>query len=505
MTRATTTARWRLLRRLIGVLALLSLPAAVASIALPGIAQARGDRLYVVMSDSMSPALRAGDAVLVRPVRSDQLRPGMVVTFRAGGTGAVTTHRITELRTVDGSRYVQTKGDANAHPDPDLTPVAGVVAGLDVRWRGVGPWVVWAQSREGRLLLLGPALILLSASQVLAHLCAPARVRSTARRPRRRPAGSRPWRPSRAAACALATFLVSTVALAGPAVVGTRAAFAAVVSVPGNTVATGTLAPPTALAAGVSGMTVNLTWTATATAAATGYEVLRGTAAGGPYALIATVAGRTTTSYADTTASGTMHYVVRSVLQGWTSVSSNEATATITGRTTTALTSCTTQTADTGGVGNGYELSPMNACTKDGVVAQDARSGSNKIISCTDAGKDRHRFFGYGLTVPALSTVNGIEVQLDAFASTGNGVGQICVQLSGDAGATWTTVTRTTPNLGTAQATYLLGGTGDLWGTTWTPAQLSSTTFRVRVIDVDDTGNKGFSLDHVGVRVTYTP
>lgn len=506
MNRPTTTSRWRLLHRLVGVLALLSLPAAVASMALPGIAQLRGDRLYVVMSGSMSPVLEAGDAVLVRPVQPDQLRPGMIITYKAGGTGAVTTHRITELRTVDGARFVQTKGDANASPDPDLTPVEGVVASLDVHWKGVGRWVVWAQSREGRLLLLGPSLVLLSASQLLAHLCAPARGGSTGRRPRtRRPAGSRPRRPSRAATCAMATFLVSTVGLAGLTAVGTRAALADVASVPGNTLTTGTLAAPTGLAATVSGTTVTLTWTATTTAAATGYEVLRGTAAGGPYTVIATVAGRTTTSYADGTASGTMYYVVRSVLQGWTSVNSGAVTATVNGKTTTALTSCTSQSADSGGNGNGYELTPVNACTKDTAVAQDVRSGSTVTLTCADPGKDRHRFFTYGLPVPPLSTVNGIEVQLVAGVNNTVGTGQICVQLSGDAGVTWTTVIKTTPTLGLAQTTYLLGGTGDLWGSTWTPSQLSDANFRVRVVNVDDTKNKTFMLDYVGVRITYTP
>ena len=502
MTRATTHPRWRLLRRIISVLALLSLPAALASVALPGIAKARGDKLYVVMSDSMSPALRAGDAVLVRPVPPDQLRPGMVITYRAGGTGAVTTHRITELRTVDGSQYVQTKGDANAQPDPDLTPVAGVVATLDVHWKGVGRWVLWAQSKEGRLLLLGPALVLLSVSQLLAHLQPQTRVRPAVERPRlRRPAGPRRWRPGQATSCVLAGTLVATTALAGPAAVGTRAAYATTVSISGNTVTTGSVAPPTGLTAAAGGTTVTLTWTATTTAAAEGYEVLRGWTAGGPYNVLATVAGRTSTSYADPTSSGTMFYVVRSVQESWTSVSSNEVSATIGGRTTTALTSCTSQAPETGGNGNGYETTPMNACTKDAVVAQDLKSGTNRIVSCTDTGKDRHRFSGYGLTVPSTATVNAIEVQLDAFTSTGNGIGRICVQLSGDGGATWTTA-KSTPNLGTAPATYLLGG--DLWGTTWTPAQLSNANFRVRVIDVDDTGNKGFSLDYVGVRIIYT-
>ena len=303
----------------------------------------------------------------------------------------------------------------------------------------------------------------------------------------------------------LGALLVGFVALSGlrnPA--ATRAAFIDMAAVGGNTITTATLAAPTNLLAAAAGNVINLTWTATTSPSATGYQVLRATSSGGPYTLIATVIGAATTSFSDSTASGTVYYVLRSIVQNWTSTNSNEATAT-TGSVTTPLTTCASQAADTGGNGNGYEITPSQACVRDTVIAQDVKSGSNRVVSCTDPGKDRHRFWNYSLPVPAnASAINGIQVQIDAYASTGNGIGLICVQLSPDGGTTWT-APKLTPNMATAPTTYLLGSSADLWGTGWTSAQLADAQFRVRVIDVDDTGNKGFSLDYVGVRVTYTP
>src|SRR5262245_27663671 len=63
-----------------------------------------------------------------------------------------------------------------------------------------------------------------------------------------------------------------------------------------------TLTPPTDLATSCTlGLQVNavLTWTATTSPRANGYEVLRSTTSGSGYASVATVAGATTSTYTD--------------------------------------------------------------------------------------------------------------------------------------------------------------------------------------------------------------
>lgn len=102
----------------------------------------------------------------------------------------------------------------------------------------------------------------------------------------------------------------------------------------GNTFATATLAPPTALiaTAGCSGKNeqITLRWAATVSAFATGYVVHRSATSGGPYSAIALVSGRTTEQYvngglAQNTA---YHYVLRSSSSAWTSAPSPQASAT---------------------------------------------------------------------------------------------------------------------------------------------------------------------------------
>lgn len=90
---------------------------------------------------------------------------------------------------------------------------------------------------------------------------------------------------------------------------------------------TETLDPPTGLSASAALLLrVNLSWTATVDARATGYRVLRGTANGGPYAQVATIGSASTTTYQDTVPlPGQYFYVLRTTFASWTSVNSNQA------------------------------------------------------------------------------------------------------------------------------------------------------------------------------------
>ena len=273
-------------------------------------------------------------------------------------------------------------------------------------------------------------------------------------------------------------------------------------------ISTDTLDPPTSLAA-TGGTTAALTWVATPDAYATGYELQRATASGGPFSVVATIAPRTIVAASDAPASsGTYFYVLRSAFQNWRSADSNQASATITfGPTTTGFMACTTTSnaADSGGDGNGYETNPARACVTDGSVATDASTGTNTSLVCTNAGKDRHRFWDYGLGVPAaVASVDGIELQVAAGQNNNAGTSLVCAQLSWDGGTSWT-ATKSVAVTSVGVATYTMGTATDTWGRTWLGSELSNASFRVRIIDVTDRTNKDFRLDGLAVRVSYTP
>ena len=157
------------------------------------------------------------------------------------------------------------------------------------------------------------------------------------------------------------------------------------------------------------------------------------------------------------------------------------------------------QAADTGGDGNGFDANAANASGDDAAVAADMNSGSSTSTSCTNSGKDRHRFYDFAFGLPAGSTLAGIEVRLDARADSTSGTPRMCVQLSSDGGVTWTAA-KSTPTLGTALNSFTLGGATDTWGRAWNATDLSDTSFRVRVINTASSTSRDFFLDWIALR-----
>ncbi|HJS20046.1 MAG TPA: PQQ-binding-like beta-propeller repeat protein [Anaerolineales bacterium] len=174
--------------------------------------------------------------------------------------------------------------------------------------------------------------------------------------------------------------------------------------------------------------------------------------------------------------------------------------------TITGFLSSSANTAQTSNAGdnNGYQTNPANAYANDSSVTTDIDSGTNKSVSCTDIGKDKHHYYNYNLNLPATAVIQGIQVRLDARADTTSGSPKICVQLSWDGGITWTTA-RSTTTLSTSEATYILGSPSDTWGRTWNSSHFNNANFRLRVIDVSGNPSLDFFLDYVAVNVAYQP
>ena len=155
------------------------------------------------------------------------------------------------------------------------------------------------------------------------------------------------------------------------------------------------------------------------------------------------------------------------------------------------------------GDNNGYEGNPAYAFANDGLAAMDVDSGTNPTFTCTDAGTDKHKFYNYALSIPSGATVQGIQVRLDANADSTVGNPKICVSLSGNGGTSWT-AWKSSPTLTNAEASYFLGGTSDIWEHIWTPEELSSTNFQVRVANVTSDNSTDFSLDWIAVHAMYS-
>lgn len=75
--------------------------------------------MAAVETGSMEPALHKTDAVLVWPTKSNNVKPGQVISVFCPAAGTTITHR---LRTVTAAGDLVTKGDANSQADAPTSP-----------------------------------------------------------------------------------------------------------------------------------------------------------------------------------------------------------------------------------------------------------------------------------------------------------------------------------------------------------------------------------------------
>jgi hypothetical protein len=267
----------------------------------------------------------------------------------------------------------------------------------------------------------------------------------------------------------------------------------------------GALHPPTGVTA-TGGSSVVLGWTASVDAAATGYVVERATTSGGSFSQIGTKTPVGATSYTDNPSAGLWWYRLSTYLQNWRSATTTPVSGAVT--TTTGEKACVaaSNSADTGGDGNGYESNPTRACVSDSSYAVDTSTGTNaRSTSCSNTANDRHRWWGYAFGLPGtVNAINGITVRADLALNAFTGTNVFCVQLSWDGGTTWTATKQVTLT-SASKTTYILGTSSDTWGRTWAVGEFTTTNFRIRVIDATDTNNRNYQLDYLTVAVQYTP
>jgi signal peptidase len=123
---------------------------------------AMGWRTMTVMSGSMSPTIRTGDAVVAKPVAATLLRPGDVATFKdPEGTARLITHRVLAVAVKDGRVHVTTRGDANNTTESWDTAATGSVGRVVYRIPRIGFLLVPAASPFARLLLVALPVVLL--------------------------------------------------------------------------------------------------------------------------------------------------------------------------------------------------------------------------------------------------------------------------------------------------------------------------------------------------------
>ena len=113
------------------------------------------------------------------------------------------------------------------------------------------------------------------------------------------------------------------------------------------------------------------------------------------------------------------------------------------------------------------------------ITAADALYAS---VSLGGNGSSRYlRGQAYGFTIPTGATIDGIEVSIRRQSSSNNGgnsINDVSLQLAKN-GTILGSNYATTTDWPTTMAVANYGGATDLWGTTWTPADINNVNFGV--------------------------
>ena len=119
-------------------------------------------QIKIVLSGSMEPEIKVGSVVIVKPV--DRYEVGDVVTFGKDDRDNIpTTHRILDVRVVDGEMRFITKGDANEDRDGRELTADGIIGKVLFDIPYLGFILDMAKKPLGFAILIGiPAVIIVS-------------------------------------------------------------------------------------------------------------------------------------------------------------------------------------------------------------------------------------------------------------------------------------------------------------------------------------------------------
>lgn len=102
-----------------------------------------GYSMLIVASPSMTGAIEAGDAIIIK--NSDSYAVGDVITYFPEDESFSVTHRIVRM---EGDKFY-TKGDANQSEDSDPVLIEQIVGKVAVKLDKVGYFIEWLRSPVG--------------------------------------------------------------------------------------------------------------------------------------------------------------------------------------------------------------------------------------------------------------------------------------------------------------------------------------------------------------------
>ena len=92
--------------------------------------------IVVIGSESMTGTIDKGDAIIYKRFDSGNIEKGQIIVFNSNGMRTI--HRVIKKSNIDGEIRYETKGDANAYPDPELIKNDEIIGLVKIRIKYIG-------------------------------------------------------------------------------------------------------------------------------------------------------------------------------------------------------------------------------------------------------------------------------------------------------------------------------------------------------------------------------
>jgi hypothetical protein len=109
----------------------------------------------------------------------------------------------------------------------------------------------------------------------------------------------------------------------------------------------------------------------------------------------------------------------------------------------------------------------------------------------------------FGFAIPSSATITGIKVEVDRYCGAGAAKDGV-IQLTKDGAARVGASAATATAWPATSTTVSYGGAADLWGTTWTPAEVNTATFGVHIAAQATGDDTDVYVDFVRITVYYS-
>lgn len=117
-----------------------------------------GYKVFVIVSKSMLPTIKVGDAIFIKEVPENELKVGDIISFRTDGY--INTHRIKEITTDEnGNKQYVTKGDNNKDEDRQRVRYSDIEGIYTFKLAGLGKIMNLLQNK---VFLIFLAIIVIS-------------------------------------------------------------------------------------------------------------------------------------------------------------------------------------------------------------------------------------------------------------------------------------------------------------------------------------------------------